>query len=145
MDINITVKNIEKVLQKINLLSDIDKDKTVKEGLKSAISLFINSGKTNLRSRLKNGKGSTGNLLKSFRNKVKKNKLGALGGFSQLGNHAHLIDQGTQERYTNSGKFTGKVTGNHFWEDSINSNSDLAMNKVYDGIDRAITKIINRS
>lgn len=145
MELSVKISDIDKILRIVENLADVDKDKVIKEGLRNATNLFINAGRRNLKARLKNQKGVTGNLLKSFKNKVKKNKLGALGGFNKLGNHAHLVDSGTKDRYTKSGKYTGKMPANYFWSAAISSEQNSAMNKVFEGINRGITRIINRN
>ena len=145
MEITVKVSDINRILKVVENLNDIDKDNVIKSGLRTATNMFLSAGRRNLRARMKNSKGVTGNLLKSFKNKVKRRQLGALGGFGQLGNHAHLVDAGTQGRYTKSGKYAGKMPANHFWNAAISSTQNQAMNKVYEGIDRGITRIINRS
>ena len=114
MDVQTTLIDFEKVYRLIDGLSNIDKDKSIKEGLRAATNVFINAGRTNLRSRMKSKKGDSGNLLKSFKNKLKRKSLGALAGFNQLGMHSHLIDMGTEERTTSKGYNRGKVTANNF-------------------------------
>jgi hypothetical protein len=94
---------------------------------------------------MKDKKGETGNLLKSFRNKLKSNKLGAIAGFNELGHHAHLVDRGTQERHTSKGYNRGKIEGNEFWDDAINNNESAAMDKLFNGISNGITKLILRN
>ena len=145
MEVQTTLIDFDKVYSLINGLKDIDKDKAIKEGLRAATNIFINAGRTNLRARMKSKKGDSGNLLKSFKNKLKRNSLGAIAGFNQLGMHAHLLDLGTEERTTKSGANRGKVTANNFWSDAIRSNESAAISKVYEGIERGVTRILNRN
>lgn len=142
MQIQATLINFEKIMKSINGLSDIDKNKVIKQGLRKAGNVFIRIGKNELKSKLK-GTGK-GNLLKSFRNKVKKNKLGVITGFSNTGHHAHLIDRGTTERYTKSGYYKGRVRGNLFWSNAINTGKSEAINNVLNGIEEGIQKIMIR-
>ena len=144
MEVEARLIDFEKVERAIANLNDIDKNKVVREGLKQATDLFIKAGKQNLQSRMKNKKGDTGNLLKSFRNKVKRNKLGAIAGFNQLGNHSWLIDRGTIERTNSKGQNRGKIIGNKFWDDAIEQNQSTAIERVYSGIERAIINIMNK-
>lgn len=133
-------------------LENFEKEKAVKEGLGAAGNVFKVEGKTRLRQCMKSGsRGVTGNLLKSFQVKVKKNKLGVLTGFKQGingGSHAHLVDRGTDERFytINNGKrkSTGKVKGNLFWSDTEVEDYPKAMNELYKGIERGVDKISSR-
>ena len=113
MQIQATLIDYNRVYSAISGLSDIEKDKVIKAGLRAATTIFIRAGKSNLMARLKGDK-TTGNLKKSFRTKVKRTKLGALAGFSQLGMHAHLLDSGTVNRTTKSGRNRGVMPANHF-------------------------------
>ena len=78
----ITVKLIDReaVVNLVEGLEDFEKDRAIKAGLRSAVSVFKTAGKRNLRQRLKTPGGVTDNLMKSFTNKVKRTKLGALSG-----------------------------------------------------------------
>ena len=144
MQIQATLIDYNRVYSAISGLTDIEKDKTIKAGLRAATNIFIRAGKSNLSGRLRGNK-TTGNLLKSFRNKVKRNKLGAIAGFNQLGMHAHLLDNGTVRRSTRSGANRGVMPANHFWTDAITNNENAAISKVYDGIDRAVNRILLRN
>lgn len=133
-------------------LEDFEKDKAVKDGLKTAGNVFKVEGRNRLKSRMKSGsRGVTGNLLKSFQVKVKKNKPGVLIGFKQGkdgGSHAHLVDRGTNERFytTKKGKrkSTGKVIGNLFWSDTEAQDYPKAMDELYKGIEKGVNKISSR-
>ena len=87
----ITVKLIDReaVVNLVEGLEDFEKDRAIKAGLRSAVSVFKTAGKRNLRQRLKTPGGVTDNLMKSFTNKVKRTKLGALSGFARpAGSHS---------------------------------------------------------
>lgn len=149
MEIKANFNDLQRLNNLISGLKDFEKDKVVKEGLRTAGKLFVNAGKTNLIGRMKNKKGVTGNLKRSMKTKVKRRKLGALAGFSLIGfsligRHSHLIDLGTKERKTKKGYDRGQITGNKFWTDAINSNKSNAINTVYEGISNGIKKIIER-
>ena len=141
MDFDVQIIDYERVYSAIKNLVDIDKDKAINVGLKDAGNLFVRSGKSNLKSR---SNVVTENLSKSFRVKIKQNKVGMIAGFGAGGNHAHLVDEGTTERYTAKGSFRGKVIGNSFWVDAIHQNETAAIDKVYSGIERAVQNIINK-
>ena len=94
----------------------LDKDGNIKDAIRQGTSFLARK----LRQRLKAGlstdpadvKQQTGNLLHSIRGKVKRNKAGGLVGFSYTGrwktgssgNHAHLVDRGTDRRETQAGQ-----------------------------------------
>ena len=143
MELQATLINFDRLYRLIDGLKDVDKDKVIKEGLRQAGNVFVRAGRQRLKSRLK-GTGK-GGLMKSFKTKVKRNKLGALAGFAVGGQHSHLVDLGTEERTTNKGKNRGKMSGNNFWTDAIKSSQNQAMDKVYDGIERGITRILKRN
>ena len=144
MEIKATLIDFDRIQRMVFGLSEIDQNKVIKEGLKSATAIFIRAGRANLKSRLK-GKEGTNNLMNSFKNKIKRNKLGTLAGFSEIGHHAHLVDSGTTIRTTNKGANRGSVIGNNFWSDAIEANQSEAINTVYIGIQRGIEKMINRN
>lgn len=143
----ITVKLIDReaVVNLVEGLEDFEKDRAIKAGLRSAVSVFKTAGKRNLRQRLKTPGGVTDNLMKSFTNKVKRTKLGALSGFARpAGNHAHLVDKGTKMRYTKKGWRRGIVPANNFWSDALVSEEPKAMGLLYSGVERAVQRINNR-
>jgi hypothetical protein len=113
MEIQSTLIDYDKVFRAIEGLTDIEKDQAIKAGLRAATNVFLRAGRSNLRARLKGNK-NTGNLNKSFRSKLKRNKLGAIGGFNQLGMHAHLLDMGTVNRTTRNGANRGRMIANNF-------------------------------
>jgi hypothetical protein len=132
-------------------LEKFEKDKAIKHGLYAAGNVFDKGGKNRLKTRMKCGsRGFTGNLLGSFRVRLKKNRPGVLVGFRQGkggGSHSYLIDRGTDERHwtkKNKNKSTGRVAGNYFWSDTEAQDSAKAMNKLYEGIERAVNRINNR-
>lgn len=143
MQVKLSIVDIDRIYVAVNQLANVNQNKLIKQGLKDASNIFIKQGKANLKARLK-GK-NTGNLLKSFKGKLKKNKLGVLAGFSNLGAHAHLVDEGTATRSTNAGANRGLMTGNNFWTDSINQSESTAIDAVFTGIERAMQKIMNRN
>ena len=144
MQIQATLIDYNRVYAAISGLSNIEKDKVIKSALRGALSVFLNAGRSNLRARLKGNK-TTGNLKKAFKTKVKRNSLGALSGFGALGMHSHLVERGTVNRTTRSGRNRGVMPANHFWTDAITNNENAAISKVYDGIDRAVNRILLRN
>ena len=133
-------------------LEDFEKYKAIRSGLGAAGGVFKVAGKNRLKQRMKSGsKGVTGNLLRSFDVRIKKYRPGVLIGFREGkggGSHAHLIDRGTTDRFyiTKKGnrKSTGSVTGNAFWADTEAQDQPRAMDKLYEGIEKAVNRINNR-
>jgi hypothetical protein len=149
--IEVRIIDRERVVSAVNQLKDIDKDKAVKKGLGDAGRVFATGGKRRLKSRMISGPtGVTGNLLRSFQIRVKKSKPGVLIGFTRGvngGNHVHLVDRGTNKRYwiTRGRKYVGKVKANRFWSDTEAQDYPHAVDKLYEGVERAVIRIQNRN
>lgn len=144
----IVVKQIdrENIQYLVDNLEDFEKDKAIKSGLRSAVNVFRVKGRANLRSRLLRHGKQTNHLMNSFTNRVKRNKLGALAGFDRPGgNHAHLVDEGTKVRRTKSGANRGIMPANRFWSDAKVSEEGKAMSALYQGVQKAVQRINNRS
>lgn len=147
-EVNYLVRNLE----------NFEKDKAIKKGLGAAGKVFKVGGMDRLRRTMKAGsRGVTGNLLRSFIVKVKRNKLGVLTGFKQGkggGSHAHLVDRGTTERFWKTRKYkskngsykksVGEVKASHFWNDTESQDYPKAVDKLYNGIERAVDRINSR-
>lgn len=146
----VRVIDLDKILRAVDGLSGIDKDRSVRSGLNSAANVFKVGGIKNLNERLgdstsRTKKRAPGNLKSSLAKRVKKRRPGAIIGFSYpLGYHAHLVDSGTKRRFTKKGKNAGLVTPNNFWHDNVEQNKEKAMNHLFQGIERAVTRIKNR-
>lgn len=151
--LTVRVDGVERVLHVLDDLRDIDKDRAVKSGLRSAGSVFKSAGMKNLRPRLlgasaKRGlyrsKGRTpGNLLSSFVVRVKKRKPGVLTGFTAKGAHAHLVDSGTGHRYY-KGMSRGIMPANRFWRDTKTQNEGKAADALYISVKKAVERINNK-
>lgn len=140
----IRVIDREAVLWLVQGLKDFEKDKAIRGGLSAATLVFKTIGRNNLRKRMKNPNGVTGNLLSSFTNRVKRSKPGALSGFEwPKGAHVWLVDQGTMLRQTKRHN-TGIMPALHFWEDARSQGESRAMQRLYQGVERAIQLINNR-
>lgn len=147
--LKVEVHNLNEILHSIDHLTDIEKDRAVKSGLRAAGAVFIRAGRKNLKARLKpaserKDKGIPGNLMGSFTNRVKKSKPGVLAGFNGYGAHAHLVDMGTQKRKHPITKTSGVMPANRFWRDTKDANESAALLKIEEGIGRAITRIMDR-
>lgn len=144
----IEIKQIdrENIQYLVNNLEDIEKDKAIRSGLRSAVNVFRVKGRSNLRSRTLGHGKQTNHLMNSFTTRVKRNRLGALSGFDRPGgNHAHLVDSGTKIRKTKSGANRGIMPANRFWSDAKISEEGKALNAVYQGVRKAVQRINNRS
>lgn len=135
----------------VNGLEDFEKDKSIRSGLRSAMNVFRAKGRSNLRSRLLYHGKHTGHLMNSFTTRVKRNKLGALSGFDRPGgNHAHLVDLGTSRRYTKGrGRYKkrayrGVMPANRFWSDAEQTERGKAIDALYEGVRKAVQRIIDR-
>lgn len=143
--------NREEINFLIQNLNDFEKDTALKGGLKAAGNTFMQGGKSRLKRRMKSGStGITGNLLRSFQVRVKRNKPGVLIGFKQGnegGSHASLIDRGTKDRYwkTKKRKYVGRVLPSLFWTDTETMDYPKAMDKLYLGIEKAVSRISSRT
>jgi hypothetical protein len=145
LDVQIELINLETVKDAIQELGDsITQHKVVDAALKKGAQYLMNKGRLKLRQRMKNRKGVTGNLLKSFSYRIKKRKFGALIGFKEKGRHAHLVSQGTRKRYTRKGQYRGFVVGNAFWEDTRSKETPRAMLIILNQIKASINNIKNR-
>ena len=142
---------INAMLQQLN---DIDSNKSVKAGIRKGVNLLRRGGIRRLKERMKSPEGVTGNLLKAFRVKVKKNKLGGLAGFgmavdTQGGTiramHAFIVDLGTGQRAREKGGSTGKMPALHYWTDTRNEDMDNAIGEVLKGTEVALTKILGKN
>lgn len=145
----IEVKQIDRnaITYLVRNLKDFEKDKSIKKGLKAGGNVFQSGGKRRLRDSMKNPKGVTGNLLRSFKVRLKRNKLGVLTGFikgENGGNHAHLVDRGTKKRPHPLTGTSGIMPANHFWINTEAQDSNKAINEVYMGIERAVNRLKNR-
>ena len=141
----------------LSSLSKVEQDAVVKKGLQEGVSVIKRQGKADLKSsgiHLNNVYGgkraNKGHLINSFRTYIKKgvrsDGMRGYGGFKRPeGSVAHLIDRGTQERYTKSGAKRGKVTANYFWTNAVEKTGDKAMSELVDSITKSINKIIDRN
>lgn len=156
-----SVKGMEMIEETVAELEDIDKDKAIRAGLRSAGNYLMREGKKRLAQRsysrgpkyVKNGRltkeGKSAlaahNLFNAFKVRVKRRSLGALVGFDYRGHHAHLVDMGTKKRPHPITGTTGVMPANHFWNDTASQEWKTAMNMMQNTIERAVTRIMMRS
>ena len=151
--IDITISN-QQVLDALTTgLSGIDKDSAIKRGLSKGGEVLKKGGMERLKNRMRAGPGGkTGNLLRSFTARVKRNKPGVLAGFQKGkngGNHSHLVDLGTVERMRHrkswksggKGGSTGAARANYFWKDTNDLDKNKAMGEIQKGITECVEKV----
>lgn len=138
---------IERINRLVADLQEIDQNKAIKAGLRKGAMVFIRLGRSTLRSR--NNK-HTGNLMKSFRVRVKRRKLGSLAGFSMnysrmsedgYGSHSWLVDRGTVQRWTKKGQNRGIMPASYFWTDTKEQGSSEAIRAIEQGIHDAVKQM----
>lgn len=140
------------VMRKLGELSDAEKKPVIKKAMSQSGRILIAAGKSSF---LALNKKKTGNLYRSFTSKFKKKNTGILIGFRRgkgLGNHAHLIDRGTVNRYTKKGYFRGRIAGTehgktgatYFWSDVVRTKGQEAMERIMDAVYEAVDSIKNR-
>ena len=137
------------VMRKLGQLSNVEQQGVIRSALKQSGNILINAGKS---SYLARNKKKTGNLFRSFTSQYKKKNTGILIGFKRgpgMGNHAHLIDRGTTERYTKRGYYRGKIasTGGgktgatYFWTDVVETKGNEAMDRIMEAVFDAVNQI----
>lgn len=138
---------IDRINRLVADLQYIDQNKAIKAGLRRGADVFIRIGRSNLRAR---NKEKTGNLMKSFRVRVKKSTLGALAGFSMnytrkeeegYGSHSWLVDMGTVKRKTKAGLNRGVMPASYFWTDTKNEGGSEAIRAIEQGIHDAVIQM----
>ena len=139
-DIKVEIKNIERVYALVDELKGVDQNRAIRSGMIQGAKVFTRLGRKNLRAR---NDEHTGNLLQSMRWKSARNSLAVYAGFERsykfqalkgVGNHAHLVDRGTRDRYTKKGYFRGKMPASYFWTDTRNEGGGEAMRHIERGI-----------
>ncbi len=158
-------EQMKKVQKAFQGLADVEKDIAIKEAMTTGMRGVVAKGKTSLVSSLLHPAQSTGNLLHSMgiqfyrgKGKTKKGTM-VVGGFRRSGasraykvskrppggNHAHLVDRGTNERWQKTtGRYTGRVKGSRFWTRVVLQEGPKVVDKVLDAVEVAINRIYDR-
>lgn len=104
----------------------------------------------------RNGHRPRGNLIRGLRRRMPRRSRGgrislSVGFYyvdgrmpysqSKAANHAHLIDQGTADRYTRAGKYRGHVTPTFFWTGAKQRQRYRAQSLLVKGIFRTLSSI----
>ena len=148
--IGVEVIGIDKIYRLVDDLQEVDRNRAIKKGLLRGAQVFVRIGRNNLTQR---NHRKTGNLQKSFRVRVKKDKLGALAGFNMIhsrkesegyGSHSWLVDMGTVRRYTTgkasvpAGQDRGIMPASYFWSDAKEQGGAEAIRAIEGGIHEAV-------
>lgn len=144
MKIELKEVNKNVVVKLLDGLKAIDQDKIIKKGINDALHLITVKGIMNLRDRYK-GPSHTGALERSLIVRIKKTKMGGIAGFVDKAWYAYLVDRGSGTRQTKSGANRGAMTGNRFWRDAIESESDAAVDVLMKSISGALVKLEERA
>ena len=142
----------ERINAMLREMDNIDANKAVKAGIRKGVNLLRRGGIRRLQERMKSPSGVTGNLLKAFQVRVKKNKLGGLAGFGMIADtqggkiramHAFIVDAGTGDRSSGKG-YRGKMPALKYWTDTRNEDMDSAYDCVLKGVEDAMLKIMTK-
>ena len=87
----------------------------------------------------RNGHVPRGNLIRGLRRRMPRRGRG--GRVSEAANHAHLIDKGTADRYTRSGKFRGRVQPTLFWTHAKQRSTPRAQRILLAGVTKVLTNV----
>ena len=152
MTITLDEGDYARIQEKLSKLSQLEKDAAVQKGLREGVNVIVKKGRTNLKNRLSNNpvnaRKRTGKLIRSMGISTIKKKMKGYGGFRRPeGAVAHLVDRGTQKRWTKKGAYRGSVskkapyTGNRFWTDAFNEKKNEAMHELMEIIEKSIKKL----
>jgi hypothetical protein len=140
-----------KLQSAVNGLNKVDGNQAIMNSLAVGMRQLTSKGKSNL---MASGNVKKGHLLKSIGNKRMKKWMSVYGGFKRSGphrgNHAHLIDRGTDKRYTKKGYYRGSVskgspnTGSRFWTRAAEMEGPKIMEKTLNVIYKEVDKIIRK-
>lgn len=151
----LTITLDEKDLQKMNAVLDgyskVDQNAIIQNALRQGMQVIVTEGQANLATR---NKKKTGNLARSFKMTTNKKKAYSLGGFKRGkdgGAHAHLIDRGTDKRFTRKGAYRGSIskgapnTGSGFWSDAVATKGQEGLNTLMNAIYDTLNTINQRN
>lgn len=148
----------ERALFFIERLRNIDKTPEVRRAFNDAMTPLVKQGKANIAARNTEG---IGNLKRSITKKAYPSKLYAIAGGQRKGtykgNHLHLVDLGTKQRFKKNGRSTGKMYagksstrwgGKQYvphgqpraWTDAFNVTKYSILKKLLDSLDKAVRK-----
>lgn len=164
----------ERALFFIERLRNIDKTPEVRRAFNDAMTPLVKQGKTNIKSynneadtklwrssSKKNNSAEPGELRRSLTKRAYPSKLYAIAGGQRKGaykgNHLHLVDRGTKQRFKKNGRSTGKMYagksstrwGKLFymphgkpgaWTNAFNVTKYSILKRLVDSLDKAVRK-----
>lgn len=145
------INGVEELQRVLTNLSPALKDKILIKALQKISKPIINDAQTLIWSHQR-----TGRLFRSIGEKIdKKNNriiLGARRGGKFKGFHAHLLEEGTEQRQykTKKGtvKKTGKIIGVHYWQTAIDKNQNKTQDLgqyIFESLENEIDRIYKKS
>lgn len=145
-------QSLAKVYGQLNQLSEIYRNAVVQKGLSEGAGVIRRETNKNMHRLVKKRKGNLyGSLSKKKVGSVNKGDVRYQIGFRRTaGAAAHLIDKGTNERWTKgkNGKqkaYRGKVTPRYFHTMSVEKKGEEALNRVAESIKLSIDRIMSRN
>lgn len=145
-------KSLATVYAQLNQLSEIQRDAVVQKGLSDGAGIIRRETNKNMHRLVKKRQGYLySSLSKKKVGKASKGDVRYQIGFRRTaGAAAHLIDKGTNERWTKgkNGKEKmkrGRVTPRLFHTMSVESKGEAALNRVAESIKISIDRIMNRN
>lgn len=139
-----SVARDKELIQALTRLQDLIDSKEVMTAERKAAKLLMDRGYERLLATLI---GNSDYLINSFTFAYRYKRRSMAGirvGFKRPGgNVAHLVDLGTEERYTKTGAYRGKIKGSHFWTDTKEQYVPKARDLILDAVENAIKKINN--
>lgn len=147
--LEIELKTRQTVEYLVRNLSEFDRNESLKKGFTNAALVFKRHARQNMLTSMGRKKG---NLWSSLTHRLRNMRSGipAVVGFHRSeGNHAHLLDLGTDERWTRKKlwkgtRYRGRGPATYFFTRAREEGEQEAYNALLDGIQRAIDRINNR-
>lgn len=144
MPLEIELKTRQTVEYLVRELSQFDRNDALKQGFREAAAIYVREARQNM---LTSVGYKTDNLWGSLTYRLRNMKSGipAVVGFRRSdGPHAHLLDLGTDERYTKSGARRGRVKPTYFFTRAREEGEQDAKEALIKGVQRAIERINSR-
>jgi len=136
----------QELLKSLAILRNVVNSREIITAERKAAKMLIDRGYERLLATLI---GNSDYLINSFTYKLRygtQSMSGVRVGFKRPGgNVAHLVDLGTEERYTKTGAYRGRIKGGHFWTNTKEQYAPIAMQDMMDAIANAVNKINSRS
>lgn len=147
--IEIDRDDLLRALNSMSNLSEFDRKEIMAKALKDASNVIMSQAKRNM---VSNGHVKTGALRKSAGTTIiKKGTVKAHGGYTRTktrpnkksigGAAAHMLDRGTEERYTRKGAYRGRVRATLFSLMAFRMKKDQAERKIITTIENIVNAI----